>query len=162
MLPFNSILSSSDLIQNHEVQRKIVACDGVKLLHASLSKLKDINWLFNPSSKTWHWNFRCECAVQASWEGECAPESWSNYFFQPFSTCFFLIFNCEITVKGLKLTKKVEKGWKSNLTCFKVHAEPKSWSKYTTNNLPCPIFPALPTILSPSLPKSLIFDVVYF
>ena len=52
-----------------------------------------------------------------------APESWSNYSFQPFSTFFdhFKPFS----------TKKVETAEKSSSTSFRVRAAPESWSKYT-------------------------------
>ena len=48
---------------------------------------------------------------------------------------FFVDFRREITEKGLKLTKKVENGWKKVVRpAFSVQA-PESWSKYTTPSL---------------------------
>ena len=65
--------------------------------------------------------------ISTSFQVPAAPESWSNYsafacrlalrsrknmfFFVQFQT-FFVDFNCEITEKGMKSTKKFENGWK--------------------------------------------------
>ena len=72
----------------------------------------------------------------------CAPESWSNYFFQPFSTFFVnfktfsVISRPEINKKHIKMNKKrLNTAEKCSLASIRVCAAPGSWSKYTTDKV---------------------------
>ena len=62
--------------------------------------------------------FACQPALKSR-------QKWIN-------TVFLLIFRRFFLISGVKSLKKVENGWKSVSTSFRVRAAPKSWSKHTT------------------------------